>query len=204
MLTIFLKTFFIGFSIAMPIGPIGLLCIKNTLSHGFKVGFAVGLGAALADSFYGFLAGGGLAIISKLLLNHITYIKFIGGIFLIYLGAREIRTCFNRNHNISSKATNIKSHDFLRTVSTVFLLTLTNPATIISFVAIFATVGNSSINNFEIFIMILGVFLGSLLWWLILAITVSRIKHKISEKLIMKIKIISGSFLIGFGGYALL
>ena len=196
---IFLKAFIIGFSIAMPVGPIGLLCIKNTLSYGFKIGFAVGLGAALADSFYGFLAGGGLALISKFLIDYTFYIKIIGGLFLIYLGIKEIKSY----KEIPNKAANIKASHFFKIVVTVLFLTLTNPATIISFIAIFAAIGGSSVGGFGLVTMILGVFLGSLFWWLILAGGVSKIKHKISDNLMKKIKILSGFVLCSFGCYAL-
>lgn len=197
---IFLKAFIIGFSIAMPVGPIGLLCIKNTLSHGFKIGFAAGLGAALADSFYGFLAGGGLVLFSQLLLDHVTHIKIIGGIFLIYLGLKEIINY----KKISHKAASVKSSDFFKTMFTVLFLTLTNPATILSFVAIFAAIGGSTVDGAGLATMILGVFFGSLFWWLILAGGVSRIKHKISENFMKKIKIFSGIILCTFGIYAVI
>jgi putative LysE/RhtB family amino acid efflux pump len=197
---IFLKAFIIGFSIAMPVGPIGLLCIKNTLSYGFKIGVAVGLGAALADSFYGFLAGGGLALISELLLDYITYIKIIGGIFLIYLGLKEIINY----KKIPHQAADVKGSHFFKTIFTVLFLTLTNPATIISFVAIFAVIGGASTDGSGLFTMILGVFFGSLCWWLILAGGVSKIKHKISENIMKIIKIFSGIILCGFGIYAVI
>lgn len=196
---IFIQASIIGFSIAMPVGPIGLLCIKNTLSYGFKNGFATGLGAALADSFYGFLAGGGLILISNFLLNYTNYIKLIGGMFLIYLGITEIKNC----QKIDYKTANIKNSHLFKTMFTVLFLTLTNPATIISFIAIFAVIGGSVINKSELIIMIFGVFSGSLLWWLILAATVGKIKHKISDNIIKKIKFSSGIILCSFGVYAL-
>jgi len=199
-LLIFLKAFLIGFSIAMPVGPIGLLCIKNTLSYGFKTGFAVGLGAALADSFYGLLAGGGLALISKFLLTYTSYIKVIGGIFLIYLGIKEVRNYKKVPHN----AAKIKNSHFLKTVFTVLFLTLTNPATIISFVAIFASIGGLTVGVLGLITMIFGVFSGSLFWWLILAGGVTKIKHKISEKIMKIIKIFSGIILCGFGIYTVI
>ncbi len=197
---IFFKAFVIGFSIAMPVGPIGLLCIKNTLSHGFKIGLAVGLGAALADSFYGFLAGGGLVLFSKFLLEYTNYIKIIGGIFLIYLGVKEIKNY----KEISRKAANIKTSHFFKTTSTVFLLTLANPATIIAFIAIFAAIGaaDSAASGAGLAAMILGVFCGSLIWWIILSSAVTKIKHKISENIMKKIKIFSGIILCAFGVYA--
>ena len=199
-LFIFLKAFLIGFSIAMPVGPIGLLCIKNTLSYGFKTGFAVGLGAALADAFYGFLAGGGLVLISQLLLDYTNYIKISGGIFLIYLGLKEIKDYKKIPHGLAKT----KDSNFFKTIFSVFFLTLTNPATIIFFVAIFASIGGLVEGALGLVTMIFGVFMGSLFWWLILAAGVSKIKHKISEKIMKIIKICSGIILFGFGIYAVI
>lgn len=184
----------------MPVGPIGLLCIKNTLAYGFRIGVAVGVGAALADSFYGFLAGGGLAILSKFLLDYVGSIKLVGGIFLIYLGVKEIMLC----SDFSNKAAVVKTSYFNKTIFAVFFLTLSNPATIISFVAIFAAIGSSSSGGVEIFFMIAGIFFGSLFWWLSLAALVVKIKHKISENMMKKIKIFSGIILCGFGIYAVI
>ena len=197
---IFLKAFLIGFSVAMPVGLIGLLCIKNTLSSGFKIGFAVGLGAALADSFYGLLAGGSLVLISKFLLDYTDSIKVIGGIFLIYLGIKEIRNYKKVPHN----AIKTKDLHFFKTVFMVLLLTLTNPATIISFVAIFASIGGLKIGGFELITMVFGVFLGSLFWWLILTGVITKIKHRISEKIMRIIKIFSGIILFAFGIYSVI
>ena len=95
---IFLKALIIGFSIAMPVGPIGMLCIKNTLSHGFRIGVATGFGAALADSCYGFMAGGGLAFLSHFLLSNSSIIKIIGSAILLYLGISEIKNSQAKIH----------------------------------------------------------------------------------------------------------
>ena len=198
MLFVFLKALAIGFSIAMPVGPIGMLCIKNTLSHGFKIGVATGLGAAFADSFYGFLGGGGLAILSQFLLNYTNPIKISGGLALLLLGLNEIRTA----NNLSKHAAKINAKGFSKTTIASFFLTLSSPATIIAYVAVFAALGGSVSQSGEILVMIFGVFCGSLFWWLILAGIVAKIKHKIPEKMMIKIKILSGLILSGFGAYA--
>src|SRR6185437_937183 len=83
---IFLKGFGVGFTVAAIIGPIGILCIRRTLSDGPAVGFAIGLGAALADAVYGLVAGFGLTFIANFLISQQLLLQFFGGIFLIYLG----------------------------------------------------------------------------------------------------------------------
>lgn len=196
---IFLKAFIIGFSIAMPVGPIGMLCIKNSLAYGFRIGLAVGIGAACADSIYGFLAGGGLAVISQFLLNYSSIIKIIGSLILLYLGGMEIKNAAKT----PGKEAAIKSKKFYKVIVATFFLTLTNPMTILSFIGVFAAIGGVNLNGFSIAIMILGVFCGSLAWWMTLAGTTSIIRHKISHKLMTEIKIISGIILLGFGLYNL-
>src|SRR4051812_12088220 len=90
---LFLKSLVIGAAVAaISSGPVGVLCIRNTLNYGLKAGFAVGIGAALADSIYGLIAGCGMTVISKLLLNHASYIKIFGGLFLFYLSYKELRS----------------------------------------------------------------------------------------------------------------
>jgi len=200
MILIFLKALLIGFSIAMPVGAIGILCIKNSLMYGFKIGFGVGIGAAFADLFYGFLTGGGLAIISKFLLNYSFFIKAGGGLILIFLGISEIKNA-KKIPQINDKT---KSKNFTKTITTTFLLTLGNPTTILSFIGVFAAIGGNNLNSNGIILMIFGVFCGSLLWWIILALIISAIRHKISNHWLIAIKIISGIILTNFGLWSIL
>ena len=195
MIYIFLKALIIGFSLAMPVGPVGMLCIKDSLSHGFKIGISVGLGAAFADCFYGFIAAKGLAFISQLLLEYSSAIKIVGGAFLVYIGGVELKN--------AKKVPHLKAHinakGPLKTIVSVFFLTLANPATIIIYIGIFASIGIAHLTNVSIIIMVLGVFLGSLSWWLILSGMVSKIRHKVSKKFMIRVKTISGSILLCFG-----
>src|SRR3990167_10844249 len=92
MTMLFLKGLLIGFAIAAPVGPIGVLCIQRSLHDGFKVGLMTGLGAALADGTYGLIAGFGLTAISSLLVAQQFWIRVIGGLFLLYLGIKLILT----------------------------------------------------------------------------------------------------------------
>ena len=88
MLSLFIKGLIIGFAIAAPVGPIGVLCIQRSLHNGFKIGLMTGLGAAFADGSYGLIAGFGLTALSSLLINHQFLIRLVGGLFLIYLGIK--------------------------------------------------------------------------------------------------------------------
>src|SRR5437868_3361367 len=131
----FLKGLIIGFSIAAPVGPIGVLCIRRSLAEGTRVGLVTGLGAATADALYGCVAGFGLSAISKFLDKQQFWLGLLGGIFLCYLG---VKTFLSRP---ASNAAEAKSGGFFMTYASTLLLTLTNPSTILSFVAVFAGFG---------------------------------------------------------------
>ena len=89
-LSVFFKSLIIGFSIAAPVGPIGILCIRRTLADGRRAGFISGLGAATADAFYGAIAAFGLTFISSFLINQSIWLRLAGGLFLIFLGIKTI------------------------------------------------------------------------------------------------------------------
>lgn len=194
------KGLLIGFSIAMPVGPIGLLCIRNVLTFGILSGLVTGLGAACADAIYGALAGFGVTTISTFLEAHGTYLQILGALFLCYLG---IVTFFAKALNASSQGVNLThSKAFLGT----FFLTLTNPMTIISFAGVYARLGigheSSSVN--EALMTTLGVFLGSAAWWFILSLASSFFKEKMSVRSSVWLNRFSGSILFGFGAFALI
>src|SRR5579872_4215340 len=156
MITLFIKGLIIGFAIAAPVGPIGILCINRSLHDGFKVGLLTGLGAALADGTYGLVAGFGLTALSSLLIHHQIWIRIIGGIFLLYLGIKLILT----PPKIREKNNNSDKKPWHALVTTYFL-TLTNPATILSFVAVFAGLGLGTIHPefFHAIILVVGIII---------------------------------------------
>jgi threonine/homoserine/homoserine lactone efflux protein len=189
-----LKGCLIGFSIAMPVGPIGLLCIRNSLTYGLMCGLFTGLGAACADAFYGALAGLGIAAISEFFAHYRTILQLVGSLFLCYLG---LRTFYETPRKSSQASANPHSQVFL----TTFFLTLTNPMTILSFAAIYAGLGvGSSDGTWKHTLAITsGVFLGSAAWWLILSFFSSLFKEKISATVSLGLNRISGAILFGFG-----
>ncbi len=193
----FLKAFLIGFSIAMPVGPIGMLCIRKSLNYGFAIGVATGFGAAFADSFYGFLAGGGLAFLSKFLLEFSYSIKIIGSLILFLLGLNEIKNA--KKH--SDKKIEIKKSGALQIALVTFFLTLTNPMTILSFIGVFAAIGGINETIEDITLIVFGVFCGSLCWWVVLAGITAKIRHKIDKTWMIRIKYFSGLVLCSFAIY---
>ena len=192
----------IGFSIAAPVGPIGVLCIQRTLSKGRIYGLLSGLGAATADGTYGLIAGFGLTFISSFLIGQQLWIRLIGGVFLLYLG---LRTLLCRPAQ-PEQATTIKGENLLAAYVSTLFLTLTNPLTILSFAAIFAGIGAGGANRRYISaaVMVLGVFMGSALWWVILSSGVSILRTKLNTQALRWVNRISGTIIMVFGLLALL
>lgn len=205
---LFLKGIAIGFAVAAPVGPIGLLCIRRTLWGGRLAGFTAGIGAALADTFFGFIAAFGLALLWNFLMANAQWFALGGGIFLIYVGIAEWRT---RPTDPKLKEPPSTAGLISGLVST-FLLTLSNPLTILSFAAIFAGLGieghrvsaNGDTPDYSLMVQLLGgVFLGSAGWWLLLAGGVDVIRHRLNETTLKWLSRISGTVLLGFGLYML-
>jgi threonine/homoserine/homoserine lactone efflux protein len=194
-----LKGIIIGFAVAAPVGPIGILTIKRTLNEGRLSGFITGMGAAFADTLYGMIAGFSLTAVSAFLLTEQFWLKLIGGIFLLVLG---LVTYFSKP---KIKKTEIDHKGLVNNFISTFFLTLTNPATIFSFIAIFAGIGLGSANvtHPSSLIIIPGVFVGSSLWWLTLSYFVSIFKSKITYDRLFWINRISGVFIFLFGLLAL-
>lgn len=191
----------LGFSIAAPVGPIGVLCIRRTLADGRLIGFLSGIGAATADASYGAIAAFGLTAVSSLLVHQQTALRIIGGLFLGYLGLRTILT---RPATQAAKAG--RRRHLLGSYLSTFGLTLTNPATILSFVAIFAGlgwVGTSESGYSSAAMLVLGVFCGSALWWLILSTGVSLIRSRFNPRVMQWVNRASGSIILGFGVVAI-
>ena len=196
---LFFRGLVIGFSIAAPVGPIGVLCIRRTLADGQIAGLVSGLGAATADAFYGCVAGFGLTFISNLLIDQQMWMRLFGGLFLLYLG---IKTLLSRPAEQAAKTT---GNGLLSAYASTFLLTVTNPLTILSFAAIFAGLGltNTTGSYASALILVLGVFLGSASWWLLLSGGVGLFRDKFNTQGMVWVNRISGLIIIAFGAVAL-
>ncbi len=194
--TFLLKGIILGFSIAAPVGPIGILCIRRTLQYGRLSGFFSGLGAAVADTIYGVISAFGLTLVSDFLISGRLWFHIIGGLFLLFLGCKTFLAKPIETNGAVPHKTLVS--DFVST----FFLTLANPLTIISFVAIFAGIGLSE-NQGSAPLLVLGVFLGSTFWWLILSEGVTLFRKKISQRIMVWVNRIAGIIIIGFGILAL-
>lgn len=199
-LDILLKGILLGFSIAAPVGPIGVLCIRKTLQFGRLSGLFSGLGAAFADSIYAIIAAFGLTVISNFLLAGQFWFRLIGGVFLLYLGWKTFVA------KPASETTNVSHTTLLNDFISTFVLTITNPMTILSFLAVFAGLGLSNVNGdyFQAGALVLGVFLGSAAWWLLLSEGITLFRKKVSQKVMTWINRMAGLIILAFGVAALL
>lgn len=188
------KGFALGFAIAAPLGPIGALCINRTLQRGFWAGVAGGLGTAFADALYGALAALGFAAFSAFLAEIDGPMRLFGGLAMIWLGLVGMRPKPPR------PAAEIGARDLLGTIAATFLLTVTNPTTILSFAIFFAGLGlASSADTLSALLVVAGMFSGSLAWWIILSGGVSLIRHKLSDRFAIWVGRISGGLILAFG-----
>jgi threonine/homoserine/homoserine lactone efflux protein len=186
----------LGFSIAAPVGPIGVLCIRRTLQNGFKSGLASGLGAASADATYGAIAAAGLTLVADFLARQQTWLGMLGGVFLLFLGVRTFRSPPPEADGRDTQV-NTLGGDYLST----FLLTLSNPITILSFAALFGGLsaqGGAASKGYA-FVLVLGVFIGSALWWLTLATGVSLFRSRFSQGMMLWVNHAAGAVIFIFG-----
>ncbi|NPV92985.1 MAG: LysE family transporter [Firmicutes bacterium] len=195
----FLKGLLFGFSIAAPVGPIGVLTIRRTLSDGRAAGFFTGLGAATADAVYGSVGGFGITLIADCLISQRFWLGLLGGIFLCYLGIRTFLAA------PSDQASDLRSKGLLGSYLSTFLLTLANPMTILSFTAAFTGLGlaNQSGSYQNAGLLVAGVFLGSTLWWFMLSGGVSRLRDRFDQAGLRWVNRVSGAIICGFGMIAL-
>lgn len=194
-----LRGILIGFSIAAPVGPIGVLCIRRTLADGRTSGLASGLGAATADAIYGCVAGFGLTFVSSLLVGQQVWLRLVGGAFLCYLG---VKTFLARP---AEQAASARGNGLMGAYASTFFLTLTNPMTILSFAAIFAglSAGDAGGSYRLAVLLVVGVFLGSALWWLLLSSVASVLRARLTTRALAWVNKLSGVVVAGFGLLAL-
>lgn len=197
---LWLKGMLIGLAIAAPVGPIGLLCIQRTLARGRWAGVLSGLGAASADAVYGSIAGFGLAALANALLAWRLELQILGGLFLLYLGWRTWQAPPAAPTHVQPTRAG-RMGDYLSTLA----LTLTNPVTVLAFLGIFAGLGLAAEGRDFVAagILVLGVFTGSLLWWLLLAGGVGLLRGRLTPPALRTINRVSGILIAGFGLWAL-
>lgn len=198
--SIWLRGLLLGLSIAAPVGPIGVLCIRQTLQNGRRHGLAAGLGAATADAFYGSVAAFGLTLVVQALTGMQFWLRLAGGLFLIYLG---IKFFFRPAEKVESQATVVEA-GLASIYFSTFLLTLSNPVTILSFLALFSGMGLETGNRHGPIWLVIGVFCGSVLWWLLLTGGISLFRRRLTTAAMQWVNRGAGVVLVIFGAMILL
>jgi len=184
--SLFLRGILIGLSVAAPVGPMALLCIRRTLAHGRSAGLISGIGVAAADAIYGGIAAFGLTSVSSFLVDVQDVVRLLGGAFLCYFGWSIARS---RAGPVSGSAEPAGARHLGVFVSAMGLI-LANPATILSFAAIFAGFGvaGHGSGTLSAVALAVGVFSGSALWWLILTAVAARLKGWLTSALTCTLK----------------
>jgi threonine/homoserine/homoserine lactone efflux protein len=191
-----LKGIAVGIVIALPVGPVGVLCVRRCLFEGPLFGFVAGLGAAVADATFGAIAGFGLTFVRDWLLNYEDWFGLLGGLFLLGFGMKALFLYRGPD------AAPLAGEKLFGAFASTYALTIANPITLLSFAAIFAKVGADSMTGLlDTTILVSGVFLGSLLWWVGLAFGIAALRNITGEIVMLWINRISGGilFLSGIG-----
>jgi threonine/homoserine/homoserine lactone efflux protein len=183
-----------GLFIAAPVGPVNVLCISRTLTKGWRSGLISGFGAATADTLYGCIAGFSITLVIQFLIREEFWIRLFGGILLVLIG---IRYYFKKPQSLSvQKHEGPERSDFVST----FLLNLTNPTTILSFLAVLAALGmNQHRASWLTLVLVSGIFGGSMLWWIVLIGVVNRLRDRIDDHVMLWMNRIAGIAIGGFG-----
>jgi threonine/homoserine/homoserine lactone efflux protein len=187
-----------GILVSAPLGPIGVIQIQRTMHKGVKAGLISGQGIAIADTLYAIIAGFGVTYLSSFLLTQNTTFNIIGGTILFVMGVRmliknsNIKTC-----NINIYETSPRFHK-LADFFSMFIITITNPFTIILYTVVFTLLGlnSSSSAAYTNYLITLGVYLGASIWWFILSSSINKFREKIKLYNIAKINKVFGIVII--------
>lgn len=194
-MTLFAKALLFGFLLAASVGPLWILCFRRTIAQGPLAGLSAGLGVALADGLYGAVAAFGLTALSGFLLRHAFWIGLAGGLFLVTLGVKTLLARPSLEGHAELGAGHAQA--FLATLG----LTLANPPTIVAFAAIFAGLGLVTSDYASAAWVVLGVFLGSASWWIVLAAGAGWLRGRAGPRLLRAINIVAGLSILGFAAW---
>ncbi|HYW42363.1 MAG TPA: LysE family transporter [Bryobacteraceae bacterium] len=183
-----------GVIIAAPVGPVNVLCVQRTITKGWRSGLLSGLGSALADTIYGAVAGFSISFVIAFLISEVFWIRLFGGIVLIGLG---VLYYFRSPASVQQRPPEETGHsDYVST----FFLTLTNPTTVLSFLAVLAALGLGHQRAWWLtFLVVFGIFIGSMVWWFILTGVVNRVRDRISGRTMLWVNRAGGLAIGTFG-----
>jgi threonine/homoserine/homoserine lactone efflux protein len=185
----------VGLMIAMPVGPVNILCINRTIEAGWRSGVLSGVGAAAADMLYGGIAGFSITLVVQFLVREQYWLRFFGGILLVLIG---IWYFFKRPVALGARVQDRESA--YSDMRSTFLLTLTNPTTVLSFVALLAALGMGAQRLWWLTVFLVGgIFCGSMLWWIVLSVIVNHFRDRFNDRLLLLMNRFAGVAIGGFG-----
>jgi threonine/homoserine/homoserine lactone efflux protein len=183
-----------GLAISAPVGPVNVLCVSRTITNGRAAGIASGVGAAAADTIYGSIAGFSITFIIAWLTREIFWIRMVGGVLLMTIGAIYY---FKRPKSLKESAQSASTGS---EIATTFLLTLTNPTTVLSFLAVLALLGLGERRHWTLTLfLVLGIFLGAMLWWSFLAMIAGHYRERFNDRAVVWMNRIAAFAIAGFG-----
>lgn len=191
-LVLFGQSMLIGLSIAAPVGQIGVLAIQRTLQSGPAAGLATGLGAAVADALYGAVGAFGITVLITWLVDHKTAFALVGAAVLLWMAWR-----IARQPPAVARAAESRPGALLKLFAGTFVLTLSNPSTILSFLAVFSAIAGRTAQASP-WVMVAGVMAGSALWWLLLSTVVGRLRTRFDVTWQRRVNVASAALLAGF------
>lgn len=199
---LYLRGIAIGFAIAAPIGPVGLLCIRKALADGRVAAFVAGLGAALADTFFGAVVGLGLGAVSQFVSGHTDVLKVVGGLFMLGLGLHTWRAAAA---SLDPEPEGTRGPGMVRDFLSTFVITISNPGTILGVVGVFAALGASARPQGmeDQVLLVAGIFTGSALWWAVLTELTIAIRARFTPERMRLFNHVSGALLMGLGALTL-
>lgn len=202
---LFITGIVVGFMVAAPVGPVAVLCIHRTLADGRLVGYATGIGAALGDTVFGALAVFSVAFVESTMINHRPIMQFVGGLVLIGLGVRTVLAGGTRKPESEVTPATVDHVTLLQACVSAFAITVFNPITIVAFISIFAAIGVSSSADglVDAWTVIIGVLIGALAWWWLLASIASVMRQRFTESRLRWLNAVSGVVILSFGIYGL-
>jgi len=200
---LYLRGLAIGFAVAFALGPVGLLVIRRTIEHGWAHGFVSGLGVATADASYAAVAAFGLSAVTSVLVGLDRILGIAGGLVLIVMAVRGLRAVLSSGPAVAAADPEAKRPaTALTAYGTMIGLTLTNPATILSFTALFASLGAGSSGASGAALITLGVLTGSALWWLLLTASVAGLRARMTPSVVRGLNVVASLVIGAFGAGA--
>jgi threonine/homoserine/homoserine lactone efflux protein len=185
----------VGLMIALPVGPVNILCIRRTIGAGWRSGVISGVGAAAADMLYGGIAGFSITLVIQFLVREQFWIRLFGGILLVAIG---IWYFFKRPTALDAGLQDRESA--YSDIRSTFLLTLTNPTTVLSFLALLAALGMGNPRHWWLTVfLVAGIFCGSMLWWIVLSVIVNHFRDRFNDRLLLSMNRLAGLAIGAFG-----